>query len=104
MLSGFSSLSLSDMIIATRGALEHNLFICPLVTQFGFVLFWLILGSSLLSFIFPLGWVLCLMKFTGVSSLASFMKFTTARTSFAFDFYTFSKTSSNLHTTYTQPC
>ncbi len=69
------------------------------MTHFGFVLSWLGLESSLLSFISPLGWVLCLMKFTGVSSLASLMKFSAARTSFAFDFYIFNQTSSNLHTT-----
>jgi hypothetical protein len=61
----------------------------------------LLAGTGVLSFVFhfPPGWVLCLMKFTGFSSLASLMKFSTERTSFAFDFYIFSKASSNLHTT-----
>jgi hypothetical protein len=37
MLSSFHSLSFSDVLLATGVALEHNLFLCPLVTSFGFV-------------------------------------------------------------------
>jgi hypothetical protein len=49
--------------------LEHNLFICPFVTPFGFLHFQLRLGSSLFVLPFPFCWVFCLMKFTKVSSL-----------------------------------
>ncbi len=68
MLSSFHSLSFSDVLLATGGALEHNLFLRPLVTSFGFVHFWLRLGFFLFILPFPLGWPLRLMKFTKVSS------------------------------------
>ncbi len=47
--------------------IEHNLFICPFVTPFGFGSCGLGLGSSLFFLPFPLCWVLCLMELTSVS-------------------------------------
>jgi len=48
--------------------IEHNLFICPFVTPFGFGSCGLRLGFSLFVVPFPLGRVLCLMELTSVSS------------------------------------
>jgi uncharacterized membrane protein len=60
MLSSFHSLSFSDVLLATGVALEHNLFLCPLVISFGFLHFWLRLGF----FLFVLLWLATL--FNGV--------------------------------------
>jgi hypothetical protein len=48
--------------------IEHNLFICPFVTPFGFGSCGLRLGSSLFVLPFPLCWVLCFMELISVSS------------------------------------
>jgi hypothetical protein len=50
----FLSLSFSDMFFVIGGVLEHNLFVCPLVTSFGFVCFCLGVGSSFFVLSFPL--------------------------------------------------
>jgi hypothetical protein len=49
----------SDNATIRKPFLEHNLFLCPFVTHFGFCSFGLDLGSSLFVLPFSLCWVLC---------------------------------------------
>lgn len=52
------------MYILSIGALERDLFLCPLMTTLGFALLaWTAPGSLSLLLLFPFCWVFCLMKF-----------------------------------------
>jgi len=52
------------MYILSIGALEHDLFLCPLMTTLGFALLaWTVQVSLSLLLLFPFCWVFCLMKF-----------------------------------------
>jgi hypothetical protein len=60
------------MYILSMGALERDLFLCPLMTTLGFALLaWTAPGSVSLLLLFPFCWVFYLMKFlTGFHHLS----------------------------------
>jgi hypothetical protein len=71
-LSGFRPLTSLICFLWLVKALEHN---CPFVTDFGFLHFWLGLGSSLFVLPFPLCWVLCLIQLVRFQHLESLLRY-----------------------------
>jgi hypothetical protein len=71
-LSGFRPLTSLICFLWLVKALEHN---CPFVTNFGFLHFFLGLGSSLFVPPFPLCWVLCLIQLVRFHPLKSLVRY-----------------------------
>jgi len=71
-LSGFRPLTSLICFLWLVKALEHN---GPFMTNFGFLHFWLGLGSSLFVLPFPLCWVLCLIKLVRFHHLESLLRY-----------------------------
>jgi hypothetical protein len=71
-LSGFRPLTSLICFLWLVKALEHN---CAFVSDFGFLHFWLGLGSSLFVLPFSLCWVLCLIQLVRFQHLESILRY-----------------------------